>query len=59
MSKKSKTKPKRGRPDEGRIPCQIHVLPETKDKIDSFIIPDDRNLNSRGKVIDSKFLSVN
>jgi len=56
---KKKIKPKRGRPKEGRIPFICHVMPKTADIIDGMVDQDNPEMNSRGRVVESKFNSVN
>jgi len=50
-----KKKPLRGRPKEGREPFWCHILPEVGNKIDGMIDENDRDMNSRGKIIESRF----
>jgi hypothetical protein len=44
-----------GRPNEGRIRLNIHVLPETADAINHLLDKTDPKLNTQGKVVDSRF----
>lgn len=45
-----------GRPKEPkRIKVMVRILPKTKKAIQNLIEPDNRNLNTLGKVVDQKF----
>ena len=59
MAVKRKKPDRRGRPHEGRVHVGIYILPVVRDKIDSYIEKDNPGLNTRGKVVEEKFNSVN
>ena len=42
-----------GRPSEGRVRLNIHVLPETAEAINRLLNKADYQLNTQGKVVDS------
>ena len=58
MAKKKPQKRKAGRPLEGRLPFLCHVNEQTKILIDGMVIDGDPQRNSRGKLIEMKFNSV-
>ena len=49
---KKKSKPKRGRPPEGRVPLMVHIKPQTVTLVDGMVVDGDRDLNTRGKIIE-------
>jgi hypothetical protein len=42
-----------GRPNEGRVRLNIHVLPETAEAITELVDKKNLNRNTQGKVVDS------
>ncbi len=44
-----------GRPDEGRVRMNVHVLPATADKVAGLVDKADLEMNTQGKVIDRNF----
>lgn len=42
-----------GRPNEGRVRLNIHVLPETAEAITELVDKTDLGRNTQGKVVDS------
>ena len=58
MAKKKPQKRKAGRPFEGRVPFLCHVNEQTKTLIDGLVIGGDSQRNSRGKILECKFNSV-
>ena len=59
MAKKKPQKRKAGRPLEGRLPFLCHVNEQTKTLVDGLVTHGDPNRNSRGKILEMKFNSVN
>tara|TARA_R110000868_G_C10576122_1_gene738193 strand:+ start:133 stop:312 length:180 start_codon:yes stop_codon:yes gene_type:complete len=58
MAKKKSKKKTAGRPFEGRVPFLCHVNEQTKTLIDGMVIDGDPQRNSRGKLVEMKFNSV-
>lgn len=48
-------KKKPGRPDENREKLTLYVQPSTARKVRKGVVEGDKNLNTMGKVVDSKF----
>lgn len=44
-----------GRPDEGRVRMNVHVLPATAMAINQLVDKENSESNTQGKVIDQKF----
>jgi hypothetical protein len=44
-----------GRPDEGRVRMNVHVLPAIAKKVSRLVDKDDPEMNTQGKVIDRQF----
>jgi hypothetical protein len=44
-----------GRPNEGRVRLNIHVLPETAEAINRLLNKADGRRNTQGKVVDHQF----
>lgn len=52
---KNSPKPKRGRPNEGRVPVKCYIKPHVRTHILGLVDKMDISINTTGKVIEEKF----